>query len=709
MEFLKPLTPEEAIEKFTTNVTTQAKNKKLDPVIGREDEIRRIMQILSRRTKNNPILIGDPGVGKTAIIEGLAQKIEASQVPTPLQGKELLSLDFAQLLAGAKFRGEFEERLKAVVKGIEDGDGKYIIFIDELHIIVGGGSSEGAVDAANILKPALARGTLRMIGATTITEYRKYIERDQALARRFQQVLIDEPSYEDSLSILRGIKEKYELHHGITITDDALISAVKLSTQYITNRFLPDKAIDLIDEAAAGIKIEAESMPVELEALQRKITQLEIEKKARKNENDKQKSGELDGDISSLKLQEKILKDKWEKQKEIIKKIQDLRARKDTFRLELEKAERDVDLNKAAEIQYGKLPEIENQLKKQIEEWNVVPDGEKILREEVDSEDIARVVARWTGIPVQKMLTSERERFANLETELKKRVIGQDEALIMLSRAIRRSRAGLTDKNRPIGSFMFLGPTGVGKTETAKALADILFNDDKSIIRIDMSEYQEQHSVSRLIGAPPGYVGHEEGGQLTEAVRRKPYSIVLLDEIEKANPQVFNIFLQVLDDGFLTDSRGTRVDFKNTIIIMTSNIASEIIREKKGNSEKVKPLVLEALNNYFKPEFLNRLDGVVVFNPLDQEKIKSIAKLLLENASKKLLEQGIKLSINNDLINYFSKEGFDETYGARPMRRLIEEKLLDEVATLIIDDRISEGATILPKIEGNKVILSPKS
>jgi len=710
LEFLKPLSPDEAIKKFTVNVTDLARSGKLDPVIGREDEIRRIMQILSRRTKNNPILIGDPGVGKTAIIEGLAQKIESNHVPTTLQEKELLSLDFAQLLAGAKFRGEFEERLKAVVKGIEEAGGKYIIFIDELHIIVGGGSTEGAVDAANILKPALARGTLRMIGATTISEYRKYIERDQALARRFQQVLVNEPSQEDALSILRGIKEKYELHHGIRITDDALISAVKLSTQYIPNRFLPDKAIDLIDEAAASIKIESESMPTELEVLIRKITQLEIEKKAKTNNMDKSKLKDLESKLKDLKEKEAKVKKAWEGQKEIIKKIQELRAKKDVLKIELEKAQRDVDLNKAAEIQYGKLPEIDKQLESLNKEWEGIPESEKILREEVDSEDVARVVSRWTGIPVQKMLSSEKERYSHLEEELKKRVVGQDEALSILSKAIRRSRAGLTDKNRPIGSFMFLGPTGVGKTETAKALAGILFNDEKAITRIDMSEYQEQHSVARLIGAPPGYVGFEEGGQLTEAVRRKPYSIVLLDEVEKANPQVFNVFLQVFDEGRLTDSKGMSVDFKNTIIIMTSNIASDlIVASQKESKEKVKRAVFEELNNYFKPEFLNRLDGVVMFNPLDRNDILNISKLLLENASERLSEQNISLEITSELIDFFAKHGFDEAYGARPMKRLIEEKLLDEIALLIIENRVGPNSKIAVHIKDNKLQIEPAS
>src|SRR5579872_376162 len=581
-QLLKPVTPSEALAKFTLNQTTLARDGKLDPVVGRETEIRRVMEILSRRTKNNPILIGDPGVGKTAIVEGLAQKIASGQVPTTLKNKDLLVLDFASLLAGAKFRGEFEERLKGVLKAVETGEGKYVLFIDEIHTLVGGGASEGSVDAANILKPSLARGTLRTIGATTINEYRKYIEKDPALARRFQPVMVTEPTIEDTISVLRGIKERYELHHGIRITDNALIAAARLSAQYIPQRFLPDKAIDLIDEAAASIKIETQSMPTELDALKRKITQSEIAitaLKKEKNDISKAKLSQEELSLKEMKQQAEVIEKRWREQKDIIQKLQEKRAKIDGLRIELEQAERQVELEKAAEIKFGKIPELEKELLTLQGDLDKIPQEERVLREEVDEEDIAKVVARWTGIPVTRMLSSEAERLSHLEEELAERVVGQDKALSVVSRAIRRNRSGLGEKNRPIGSFLFLGPTGVGKTETAKALATILFNDEHAITRIDMSEYQESHTVARLIGAPPGYFGYEEGGQLTEAVKRRPYSVVLLDEIEKAHPSVFNLFLQIFDEGRLTDSKGVTVDFKNTIIIMTSNLGSEIIQE----------------------------------------------------------------------------------------------------------------------------------
>lgn len=689
-QLFKPPDPKEALQKYTLNLTTQAREGKLDPVIGRDTEIRRIMQILSRRTKNNPILIGDPGVGKTAIVEGLAQRIVNSDVPTTLTDRELLALDFALLLAGTKFRGEFEERLKAVIKAIEEAAGKYIVFIDELHTIVGGGASEGSVDAANMLKPALARGTLRMIGATTVGEYRKYIERDAALARRFQPVLVGEPNIEDTIAILRGIKQKYELHHGIRITDDALIAAAKLSARYITDRFLPDKAIDLIDEAASGIKIETESMPAELDNLKRKKTQAEIERaaiKKEKKEGRREKLEKLDEKIKNLSKEISDFTQKWEKQKEIISKIHSQRTQIDKLKAELEKAEKEVSLEKAAEIKYGKLPDLEKKLAQLESDWKKIPEEEKVLREEVSEEDVAKVVARWTHIPVGKLLSAEADKLLNLEEKLKERVIGQDTAIKTVASAIRRSRAGLKEEGKPIGSFLFLGPTGVGKTETAKALAEVLFGSENSMIRIDMSEYQESHTVARLIGAPPGYVGFEEGGQLTEAVRRNPYSVVLFDEIEKAHNQVFNIFLQIMDDGRLTDSKGVVVDFKNTIIIMTSNLQKELV------------------DKTFKPEFLNRLDAIVNFNPLKPEMMHDIAVLALNAAAKTLKEQDIRLIITDGLIRYFAEKGFDPTFGARPLKRLIETRLMDEVAMQILEGKLKEGDRVEPKIKGDKIEL----
>ncbi len=727
-QLLKPVSPEEALNKFTTNMTQLAKSGKIDPVIGRETEVRRVMQILYRRTKNNPILIGDPGVGKTAIVEGLAQKIIAGSVPTTLKDKQVLVLDFAQLLAGAKFRGEFEERLKSVIKGIEEGEGKYIIFIDELHTIIGGGAAEGSSDAANILKPSLARGTLRMIGATTVNEYRRYIEKDAALARRFQQVLVEEPSVEDTISILRGIKERYELHHGIRITDNALIAAAKLSAQYIPQRFLPDKAIDLIDEAAAAIKIETESMPAELDELKRKITQHEISITAHKKDKGdiiKVKLEQEQKELKNLKEQANNIEKRWNEQKDIITKLQQTRAKLDALRAELEEAERDVMLEKAAEIKFGKIPELEMDLLLLQSQWDKIPSEARVLREEVDEEDIAKVVSRWTGIPVTRMLATEAERLANLEEELKERVVGQTDALKVLSRAIRRSRSGLGEKNRPIGSFLFLGPTGVGKTETAKALANILFSDDHAITRIDMSEYQESHTVARLIGAPPGYIGFEDGGQLTEAVRRKPYSVILLDEMEKAHPQVYNLFLQIFDEGRLTDSKGVIVDFKNTIIIMTSNLGSDLILEdtetkshpagasqtprraskSPRDKQELEKRIWELLRHSFKPEFLNRLDAVVIFNQLTARDMLEVARLQLEKVRMRLAENNILLEVSEDLIFYFAEKGYDPVFGARPLKRLIEEQLVDEVAMKIIENKIKPGDIIKPQVKDEKIVL----
>ncbi len=709
--FLKPISPKEALEKYTSNLTLMAKNNKLDPVVGRETEIRRVMEILSRRTKNNPILIGDPGVGKTAIAEGLAQKIASGNVPTTLKNKEVLVLDFALILAGAKFRGEFEERLKGVIRGIEEGEGKYVIFIDELHTLVGGGAAEGSVDAANILKPSLARGTLRMIGATTVLEYRKYIEKDPALARRFQPILVDEPTIEDTIAILRGIKEKYEIHHGIRITDNALIAASKLSHQYIPHRFLPDKAIDLVDEASASIKIETESMPAELDTLRRKVTQIEIELTGLKREKTdlaKQRLEKAKIELGKLRDEANLLEKRWREQKDIIEKLQEKRAKLDALRVELERAERDIDLQKAAEIKYGKIPSLEKELKEIDSVWSKIPEEQKVLREEVDESDIARVVSRWTGIPVARLMSTESEKLIHLEDELKKRVIGQDEALGVIARAIRRSRAGLSLPTKPIGVFLFLGPTGVGKTETAKALSYVLFNDDQSMTRIDMSEYQLEHSVARLIGAPPGYVGFEEGGQLTEAVKRKPYSVILIDEIEKAHPQIFNIFLQVFDDGRLTDGKGITVDFRNTIIIMTSNIGSDLLRKYSKNKNERNKLLFEALNQSFKPEFLNRLDSIVSFNSLSQKDLEKIARLQLDKVILKMRENGINLIIPDSLVSYFALSGYDEVFGARPMRRLIEEKLVDELAILIVEGKIKPGDTIKPiEKDGKITIKSP--
>jgi ATP-dependent Clp protease ATP-binding subunit ClpB len=717
-DFLKPVSPEEALKKFTINITEQARMSRIDPVIGREVEIRRVMEILSRRTKNNPVLIGDPGVGKTAIVEGLALKIVEKSVPTPLREKEVILLDFSQLLAGAKFRGEFEERLKGVIKAVEDADGKYIMFIDELHTLVGAGNAEGSTDAANMLKPSLARGTLKMIGATTVTEYRKYIEKDPALARRFQPVLVAEPTIEDTISILRGIKQKYEVHHGIRITDNAIIAASKLSSQYIPQRFLPDKAIDLIDEAAAAIKIETESMPAEIDALKRKITQIEIElqalkKPARNRLSEAMAGGEKtdlakarresqENELKSLKQDAATIESRWQEQKDLIQKIQDLRAKIDAYRIELEKAERDVALQKAAEIKYGKIPELEKQLINLQKLWDVIPSETRVLRVEVDEDDIARVVARWTGIPVQRMLSTETERLLHLEDDLKAQVIGQDEAIETVSRAIRRSRSGLASHTKPIGSFLFLGPTGVGKTETAKALAHLLFNDEHAMTRIDMSEYMESHSVARLIGAPPGYVGYDEGGQLTEAVRRRPYSVILFDEIEKANPQVFNLFLQIFDEGRLTDSKGVTVDFKNTIIIMTSNIGSELIQEKEKDGKKE---VLALLHKHFKPEFLNRLDGTIVYNPLSPKDLVEIAKQQLELVRERMQENNIELKISEDLAFHFAEVGYDPIFGARPLRRTIEEQLVDEIAMRIIEGTVRPGDTITPQIKDQKIMI----
>ncbi len=687
------------LEKYTINLTQKARNGKLDPVIGRDQEIRRVMQILARRTKNNPVLLGDPGVGKTAIVEGLAQRIVSNDVPLTLKDKELLILDVATLVAGSAFRGQFEERLKNLLQEIEKGRGKYILFMDELHTLVGAGAVTGAMDAANILKPALARGDLHAIGATTVKEYRQYIEKDAALERRFQPVYIFEPTPEDAIAILRGLKEKYELHHGIRITDDAVIAAVTLSVRYIGDRYLPDKAIDLMDEAASALKIETESMPDILDQLKRKITQLEIELTSLKRDKTaaKVRRPELEAELKKLKAEEVKLNEKWMSQKDILNNLQKERVRLDQQRLELERAEREALLERAAELKYGKIPEVEKKIRQLEADWMAIPEDERLLKEEVTDEDITKVVARWTGIPLTRLLKSEAEKLLHLEQELKKRVVGQDEAISKIAAAIRRNRAGIGEISRPIGSFMFLGPTGVGKTETAKALAQYLFNDEKMLIRIDMSEYQEAHNVARLIGAPPGYVGFEEGGQLTEAVRRKPYSVILFDEIEKAHPQVFNIFLQIFDEGRLTDGRSRTVNFKNTILIMTSNIGSELLQtltQNKNLTQNTGQKIMELVQKNFRPEFINRLDQIVIYNNLTLPLMQQIVEIQLEEVSQRLKTKQILLTYSEAFKKYLAEAGFDPVYGARPLKRLIQETVLDELALRLIEDKLEPGSQI---------------
>ncbi len=695
------------LEKYTVNLSQMAKAGKLDPVIGRDEEIRRIIQILSRRTKNNPVLLGDPGVGKTAIIEGLAQRIIDGDVPDTLKNRQIISLDLAGLLAGAAFRGEFEQRLKKLLEAIEKSEGKYILFIDELHMMVGAGQAEGAIDAGNMLKPALARGTLHAIGATTVREYRQRIEKDAAFERRFQPVYIDEPSSEDSIAILRGIKEKYEVHHGIKISDDAIIAAVNLSIRYITERYLPDKAIDLIDEAAAGAKIEIDSMPSELDQIKRRMTQLDIELAALKREKGLElRKKTIEEERKKLQVKFDELYSKWQEQKQIISNLQKHRLQLDQLRNELDKAQREVLLDKAAELKYGKIPEAEKRLKDDEEKLRKIAPEERILREQVTDEDIAKIISRWTRIPVTRLMATESERLLKLEEELKKRVVDQDQALTKIANSIRRSRAGLAEEGRPIGSFLFLGPTGVGKTETAKALAYSLFNDEKSMIRIDMSEYQESHTIARLIGAPPGYVGYEEGGQLTEAVRRKPYSVILFDEVEKAHPQVFNVFLQILDEGRLTDGRGRTVNFKNTIIILTSNLGSEVFQQPSSANKDKK--VMELVKKFFRPEFVNRLDSIIVFNSLNEDMMAKIVDLQIEQVKRKLVNQGLKLEITNNFKKYLSVVGFDATYGARPLKRMINELVMDEIALQIIEGKIKPGDRITVDLKQNKAFITVK-
>ncbi|MBB3840476.1 ATP-dependent Clp protease ATP-binding subunit ClpB [Runella defluvii] len=698
-----------SLERYSKNLNQLARSGKIDPVIGRDDEIRRVLQILARRTKNNPMLLGEPGVGKTAIVEGLAQRIVQGDVPEQLKEKEIVSLDMGLLIAGAKYKGEFEERLKAVIKEVTDSEGQIILFIDEIHTLIGAGAGgEGAMDAANLLKPALARGELHTIGATTIKEYQKYIEKDKALERRFQVVTVDEPNEADAISILRGIKDKYELHHGVRIQDDAVIAAVELSSRYISDRFLPDKAIDLMDEAAAKLRLEMDSVPEELDDLNRRIMQLEIEREAIRRENDKEKEARLNKELADLNEERSAFKAQWELEKGKISELRALKEQLEQLRLEAEQAERAGDYGKVAELRYGKIPEIEKRLG---ESGQQSISGEQLIQEEVTAENIAEVVAKWTGIPVSKMLQSEREKLLNLESELQKRVAGQEEAIEAVADAVRRSRAGLQDPKRPIGSFLFLGPTGVGKTELAKTLANYLFNDDNAMVRIDMSEYQERHAVSRLVGAPPGYVGYDEGGQLTEAVRRKPYSVILLDEIEKAHPDVWNVMLQVLDDGRLTDNKGRLANFKNTIIIMTSNIGSDIIMEKfkeAGNKiekgwklyfkEEAKNDVLGLLKQSVRPEFLNRIDEIVLFDPLGRDNLKQIVRIQFNHIKDLLAEQGVTLDATDEALVKLSEEGYDPAFGARPLKRVLQRRILNELSKQILSGKIQKDAVIMMEL-----------
>ncbi|MEN6569881.1 MAG: AAA family ATPase [Rikenellaceae bacterium] len=692
----------EFLSKFAINLNEEARAGKLDPVIGRDEEIRRVLQILSRRTKNNPILVGEPGVGKTAIAEGIAQRIVHGDVPENLKTKELFSLDMGALIAGAKYKGEFEERLKGVVKEVIDSEGEVILFIDEIHTLIGAGRSDGAMDAANILKPALARGELRAIGSTTLDEYQLYFEKDKALERRFQMVMIDEPTPSEAVSILRGLKERYENHHKVQIKDDALIAAVDLSHRYITNRHLPDKAIDLIDEAASKLRLEMNSVPEVIDELNHKIRQLEIEREAIKREGDKEKLEDLTRQINELSAERDKDNEQWQKEKKILEEIQKQKMEIEQLKLMAEEAERSGDYGKVAELRYGKIVAAEKKIKELMEQKS--KSEFTLINEYVEPEDVAEVVAKWTGIPVKRMLESEKEKLLRMEDELHKRIVGQDEAIKAVSDAIRRSRAGLQDAKRPIGSFLFLGTTGVGKTELAKALAEFLFNDENMMTRIDMSEYQERHSVSRLVGAPPGYIGYEEGGQLTEAVRRKPYSVILLDEIEKAHPDVFNILLQVLDDGRLTDNKGRTADFKNTILIMTSNVASDVIQENLSRMnnvnrneilEKTRNEVIEVLKATVRPEFLNRIDEIIMFHPLTMENVKDILKMQLKNIQKLLEEKGISLIITDYAIEYLCNKGFDPAYGARPIKRLLQKELVNELAKTLLEGKLNKEKPII--------------
>jgi ATP-dependent Clp protease ATP-binding subunit ClpB len=695
----------QALERYGRDLTDMARRGKLDPVIGRDEEIRRVIQVLARRTKNNPVLIGEPGVGKTAIVEGLAQRIVREDVPETLKGKRVIQLDLGAMVAGAKYRGEFEERLKAALKEVQDAEGEVVLFLDEMHTVVGAGAAEGAMDAGNMLKPMLARGELRMVGATTLDEYRKHVEKDAALERRFQPVMVTEPTVEDTISILRGLKERYEVHHGVTITDNALVAAAVLSERYITDRFLPDKAIDLVDESASRLRMEIDSMPYEIDEIERRIMQLQIETTALAKERDeasRERYDRLQKEIAELRGQSDVLKSQWQSEKEVIAELRAKREEIENVKIEIERAERLTDLAKAAELRYGRQVLLEKELREAEAKLAEMQQHGQMLKEEVREDDVAEVVAKWTGIPVSKLLEGEVQKLIAMEQRLHQRVVGQDEAIAAVSNAVRRARAGLQDPNRPLGSFLFLGPTGVGKTELAKALAEFLFDDEQAMIRIDMSEYMEKHSVARLIGAPPGYVGYEEGGQLTEAVRRRPYSVILLDEIEKANPDVFNILLQILDDGRLTDGQGRVVDFKNTVIIMTSNVGSSVIQElAAGEYDEMREAVTDLLREHFRPEFLNRIDEVIIFQALSREQIKEIVELQVQALARRLTQRQLSIELTDEAKELLAEKGWDPVYGARPLKRAIQREVLDPLAMRVLQGEFHEGDTVMVQRDGS--------